>query len=50
LNESERALKWLERGHGERADMMTYLKVDSRLDGLRNEARFTRLLRRVGLE
>jgi TolB-like protein/Flp pilus assembly protein TadD len=49
LNETERALKWLERGHSERADMMTYLKVDSRLDGLRDDARFARLLRRIGL-
>ena len=29
--------------------MMIHLKVDSRLDGLRDSARFTRLLRRVGL-
>jgi len=49
LNEPERAFEWLERGHSARNDMMTYLKVDARLDGLRSDPRFARLLRRVGL-
>jgi TolB-like protein/Tfp pilus assembly protein PilF len=49
LNEPDRAFVWLERACTERADAMTYLKVDSRLDGLRHDPRFARLLRRVGL-
>jgi TolB-like protein/Tfp pilus assembly protein PilF len=50
LNEPEQAFEWLERAWAERADAMTYLKVDPRLDGLRDDPRFARLLRRVGLE
>jgi TolB-like protein/Tfp pilus assembly protein PilF len=49
LNEPEPAFAWLERACAERADAITYLKVDSRLDGLRDDRRFARLLRRVGL-
>jgi tetratricopeptide (TPR) repeat protein len=49
LNEPKPAFEWLERAWAERADSMTYLKVDPRLDGLRDDPRFARLLRRVGL-
>jgi len=49
LNEPEPAFAWLERAHAERTDSMTYLNVDSRVDGLRQDARFAILLRRVGL-
>ena len=34
LNEPEQAFAWLERAWAERADSMTYLKVDPRLDGI----------------
>jgi TolB-like protein/Tfp pilus assembly protein PilF len=49
LNEPEQAFEWLERAWAERADAITYLKVDSRLDGLRDDPRFARLLHRTGL-
>jgi TolB-like protein/Tfp pilus assembly protein PilF len=49
LNEPEPAFAWLERACSERDDLMTLLKVDPRLDNLRDDARFARLLRRVGL-
>lgn len=49
LGEPDLAFAWLERAFSERDDSMTYLKVDSRLDVLRPDARFARLLARVGL-
>ncbi len=49
LGENTLALDWLERARDERSDFMTYLKVDARLDGLRNEPRFRKVLEEVGL-
>lgn len=49
LGESAQALEWLERACDERSDFVTYLKVDARMDGLRNEPHFWKLLERVGL-
>ena len=49
LGEPEEAFAWLERARAERDDLMTFLKVDPRLDNLRDDRRFARLLRRVGL-
>jgi TolB-like protein/DNA-binding winged helix-turn-helix (wHTH) protein/Tfp pilus assembly protein PilF len=49
LGEKDRALEWLERAFQERSSGMHKLKVDPRLDPLRGDARFTDLMRRVGL-
>jgi TolB-like protein/DNA-binding winged helix-turn-helix (wHTH) protein/Tfp pilus assembly protein PilF len=49
LGEDDRALEWLERAFQEHSSGMVTLKVDPRLDPLRQDARFTNLLRRVGL-
>jgi TolB-like protein/DNA-binding winged helix-turn-helix (wHTH) protein/Tfp pilus assembly protein PilF len=49
LEENDRALAWLERAFQERSSWMVKLKVDTRLDPLRQDARFTNLLSRVGL-
>ncbi|HJQ27537.1 MAG TPA: winged helix-turn-helix domain-containing protein [Blastocatellia bacterium] len=49
LNEREQAFAALERARAEHDDLMTFLKVDPRLDSLRADARFARLQRRVGL-
>ena len=49
LGEKDRAFDWLERGFQERSTWMIRLRVDPRLDPLRGDARFTDLMRRVGL-
>jgi len=49
LGENERALEWLERAFQEHSSGMHKLKVDPRLDPLRGDARFTDLMRRMGL-
>jgi serine/threonine-protein kinase len=45
-----RALDWLERGFAERDGAMVWLAVHPRLDGLRGEARFRRLLAGMRLD
>ncbi len=47
--ENDRALEWLEQAFQEHSSGMHKLKVDPRLDPLRGDARFTDLMRRVGL-
>jgi serine/threonine-protein kinase len=49
LGDTATALDWLEKAYQERDFYLIYLKVDPRLDPLRGEARFTDLLRRIGL-
>src|SRR5260370_11491252 len=48
LGEKDRAFEWLEKAYEERSDLLVYLKVEPRLDRLRSDPRFTRLLRRMG--
>jgi serine/threonine-protein kinase len=49
LEETRQALNWLERAYDERADHLPYLKVNPRLDALRSDPRFERLMERMGL-
>ncbi|MCI0420930.1 MAG: tetratricopeptide repeat protein, partial [Acidobacteria bacterium] len=49
LNEKERALVWLRKAFEDRAWQLIYLRVESKLDHLRADSRFTDLLRDVGL-
>jgi tetratricopeptide (TPR) repeat protein len=49
LGDKDRAFDWLERAYEERADYMSYLKVDPTFDSLRSDPRFQELQRRVGL-
>ena len=47
LGDKNRAFAWLEKAYRDRYWMMTFLKVDPRLDPLRSDPRFQDLLRRM---
>ena len=49
LDEKANALKYLEKSFHEREVQMTFIKIDTRWDGLRAEPRFQAMLRGVGL-
>ena len=49
LGDTTLALEWLERAHAERADHLPYIKVNPRLDGLRSEPRFQKIMEQMGL-
>ena len=48
LGDNVRALEWLGRAAEEHAVGLAFVRVDPRLDGLRDDVRFAELLRRVG--
>ena len=43
------ALTWLEKAYAERAQALTFLKIDPLFDPVRTEPRFAALLARIGL-
>jgi serine/threonine-protein kinase len=47
LGHADAAMEWLQRGHAERDHQMVFLKVDPRLDSLRERGDFGRLLERM---
>jgi eukaryotic-like serine/threonine-protein kinase len=49
LGQTDQAFTWLERAYDEHDSWMDYLGLDPRLDGLRSDARFADLLRRMKL-
>lgn len=49
LGQKQEAIEWLERGYRERDSWLVYLNVEPGYDGLRGEARFQDLVKRVGL-
>jgi serine/threonine-protein kinase len=49
LGEKERAFEWLEKAYEEHDRWLAWLKVDPVFDSLRSDARFSSLLKRVGL-
>ncbi len=49
LGDTEQAFEWLERAYQERSGWMPWLKHEPLLDSLRADARFSDLLRRIGL-
>jgi TolB-like protein/DNA-binding winged helix-turn-helix (wHTH) protein/Tfp pilus assembly protein PilF len=49
LADNDQAFAWLEKAYEERYDRMVWLNVDPLLDPLRADARFSNLVRRVGL-
>ena len=50
LNDSPRALEWLQRAYTAHSSEMTALAVDPRLDALRADPRFLGLVHRMGLD
>jgi len=50
LGDADSTFAWLERGYEGRDAYMTFLKVEPLYDTVRNDPRFARLVRRVGLE
>jgi TolB-like protein/DNA-binding winged helix-turn-helix (wHTH) protein/Tfp pilus assembly protein PilF len=49
LGDKEEAYRWLQKALDERSAWMVYLNMDPRLDNLRSESRFKKLVREVGL-
>ena len=49
LGQTDEAFQWLEKAYQQHSRMMTWLKVDPRFDSLRQDPRFTDLVRRVGM-
>ena len=49
LGEKDRAFEWLEKVYEERSYYVVFLNVDRALDDLREDPRFSDLLRRIGL-
>jgi TolB-like protein/Tfp pilus assembly protein PilF len=47
--EKDKSFEWLERGYAQRDPGVTWLKIDRNLIGLRNDARYKDLLRRMHL-
>jgi tetratricopeptide (TPR) repeat protein len=47
LGQKEQALQWLGRAYDERSDELVYIKVEPRLDPLRDDPRFQALVRRM---
>lgn len=48
MGQKDEALRWLEKAYGERDVYLAWLKADSAVDRLRDDARFQQLLLRVG--
>lgn len=50
LNDKEKALEWLQKAYEEKSGSVRYLKMEPRLQNLRNEPRYTALMKKIGLE
>jgi tetratricopeptide (TPR) repeat protein len=50
LNDKQNALQWLEKAVEQRSGSVRYLKMEPRLRNLRNEPRYSALMKKVGLE
>jgi TolB-like protein/lipoprotein NlpI len=50
LGENERGFEWLDKAYKEHEDWLLYLKVESLFDSVRSDPRFTKLLKKIGLE
>lgn len=50
LGEKDGAFEWLEKAYEQRVGLLPWLKLDPGFDGLRSDARFIALLKKIGLE
>ena len=50
IGEKDQAFAWLEKAYADHSNILTSLKVDPAYDPLRNDPRFSSLVRRVGLD
>ena len=50
LNDKEKALEWLEKAYEEKSGSVRYLKMEPRLQNVRNEPRYIALMKKIGLE
>src|SRR5262249_39710302 len=49
LNELDEAFKWLEQAYKERSGFLVFLGVEPIFDSVRNDKRFKKLLKRIGI-
>ncbi len=49
LGEKDQAFDWMQKAYDDRSVWLVYLKIDPLFDPIRNDERFSELLRRVGL-
>jgi hypothetical protein len=49
LGETDEAFEWLEKALADHASMLVEVKSEPKLDNIRSDPRFARLLKRVGL-
>src|SRR4030095_790025 len=50
FNDKQNAIKWLEKACDERSGSVRYLKMEPRLSNLRDDPRYSLLMKKVGLE
>ena len=48
LGEKDQAFDWMQKAYDDHSAWLVYLKVDPLFDSVRQDARFTDLLRRIG--
>ncbi|TMI62787.1 MAG: tetratricopeptide repeat protein [Bacteroidetes bacterium] len=49
LNDKEKALEWLQKAYEEKSGSVRYLKMEPRLQNLRNDPRYIELMKKIGL-
>jgi tetratricopeptide (TPR) repeat protein len=50
LGEIDLTFEWLEKAYEERSEWLIWLKVDPKLDSIRTDSRFRKLMQRIGFE
>jgi len=50
LGETDLTFEWLDKAYDERSEWLVWLKVDPKLDSIRSDQRFRKLMQRIGFE